>query len=222
MLSVFWAVLQRDLLISIRQRGVVVHHLLFFVLVVALFPLGTNTDPTVIVAVAPALIWMAVLLSVLLSLQRLFRADSDDGVLAQYLTSPEPLSLIVLAKVLAYWMISGLVFVVVAPVLVLLLGVPVHALGAMMASLALGTPILAFVGAIGSALTLGLARSGVLLSLLIFPLYVPVLIFGAGAMHAAIVGLPYAGALYLLASLLALSLTLAPWTIAAALRISHE
>lgn len=214
--------LRRDLLLAFRQRGVLVHHLLFFVLVVALFPLGTQADSAVLVSVSPALIWMAVLLAALLSLQRLFRPDYEDGTLEQYMLSPEPLALIALAKVSAYWVASGLVFVVASPLLVLLLGVPAHAVGVIMASLLLGTPTLGLVGAIGTALTLSLPRAGLLLSLLIFPLYVPVLIFGAGAMRAAIAGLPYAGALYLLASLLVLAVTLAPWAIAAALTISLE
>jgi heme exporter protein B len=219
---VFWAVLRRDLVAAFRQRGVLVHHLLFFVLVVVLFPLGTAADTSILVRISPALIWMAVLLAALLSLQRLFRSDYEDGTLEQYLLSPEPLALIALAKVTAYWMASGLVFVVIAPLLVLLLGVPVHAVPIMMAALALGTPTLGLVGAIGTALTLSLPRAGLLLSLLVFPLYVPVLIFGAGAMRAAIVDLPYAGALYLLGALLALGVTAAPWAIAAALRISLE
>jgi len=221
-LAVFWAVLRRDLLLAFRQRGVLVHHLLFFILVVALFPLGTQADSTVLVSVSPALIWMAVLLAALLSLQRLFRPDFEDGTLEQYLLSPEPLAIIALAKVTAYWLASGLIFVIASPLLVLLLGVPAGAVPVIMASLLLGTPTLGLVGAIGTALTLSLPRAGLLLSLLIFPLYVPVLIFGAGAMRAAIAGLPYAGALYLLAALLALSITAAPWAIAAALRISLE
>lgn len=222
MLSVFIAVLRRDLVIAFRQRGTLIHHFLFFVLIVALFPLGTNTDRTILVATAPALIWMAVLLSVLLSLQRLFRADYDDGTLTQYLIAPETLAIIALAKVSAYWMASALVFVIAAPILVLLLGVPAHALGVMALALALGTPVLAFVGAIGTALTLSLPRAGLLVSLLVFPLYVPTLIFGAGAMRAAIVGLPYSGALYWLGMVLVLAITGAPWAIAAALRIGAE
>lgn len=222
MLSVFWAVLRRDLRLAFRQRGVLVHHLLFFVLVVALFPLGTQAEADVLVSVSPALLWMAVLLAALLSLQRLFRPDYEDGTLEQYLLSPEPLAVIALAKVLAYWLSSGLIFVVASPLLALLLGVPVAAIPVIMGSLLLGTPILGLVGAIGTALTLSLPRAGLLLSLLIFPLYVPVLIFGAGAMRAAIAGLPAAGALYLLASLLVLGITAAPWAIAAALRISLE
>jgi heme exporter protein B len=215
-------VLRRDLVVAFRIRGVLVHHLLFFVLVVVLFPLGTQADRKVLVNISPALIWMAVLLAALLSLQRLFRSDYEDGTLEQYLLSPEPLALIALAKVTAYWLVSGLMFVIVAPLLVLLLGVPVHAVPIMMAALALGTPTLGLVGAIGTALTLSLPRAGLLLSLLVFPLYVPVLIFGAGAMRAAIAGLPSAGALYLLAALLVLGITAGPWAIAAALRISLE
>jgi heme exporter protein B len=222
MLGLFWAVLRRDLLLAFRQRGVLVHHLMFFLLVVALFPLGTAADRSMLVAVSPALIWMAVLLAALLSLQRLFRPDYDDGTLEQYLLSPEPLALIALAKVTAYWLSSGLVFVIASPLLILLLGVPPQAVGVMMASLALGTPTLGLIGAIGTALTLSLPRAGLLLSLLIFPLYVPILIFGAGAMRAAISGLPYAGALDLLGALLALGVIGAPWAIAAALRISLE
>ncbi|ERJ18515.1 heme exporter protein CcmB [Salinisphaera shabanensis T35B1] len=222
MLSVFWAVLRRDLLLAFRQRGVLVHHLLFFVLVVALFPLGTGADAAILVTVSPALIWMAVLLAALLSLQRLFKPDYEDGTLEQYVLSPEPLALIALAKVLAYWLASGLIFVLASPLLVLLLGVPASAVPVIMASLLLGTPTLGLVGAIGTALTLSLPRAGLLLSLLIFPLYVPILIFGAGAMRAAIAGLPAAGALYLLGALLVLGITTAPFAIAAALKISLE
>ena len=221
MLSVFWAVLQRDLRLAIRQRGAIAHQLLFFVLILVLFPLGIDADRTMLVAVAPAIIWMAVLLSLLLSLQRMFQADNDDGTLDQYRLSVEPLAIIALAKVLAWWIGSGLALVVAAPLIVLLLGGPPQAIWAMLASLALGTPVLSIIGAIASALTLSLPRAGLLLSLLAFPLYVPVLIFGSGAMHAAMVGLPYAGALDLLGALLALAISLGPWAIAAALRVDQ-
>jgi len=221
MLSVFWAVLQRDLWLAFRQRGAVAHQLLFFVLVVVLFTLGTNADPALLVASAPAIVWMAVLLSLLLSLQRLFQMDHEDGTLDQYRLSPEPLAVIALAKVLAWWTASALTLVIAAPLIGLLLGVPLAATWAMLASLALGTPTLSIVGAIASALTLSLPRAGLLLSLLVFPLYVPVLIFGSGAMHAAIVGLPYVGALELLGALLALAISLGPWAIAAALRVGQ-
>lgn len=222
MLSVFMGVLRRDLRLALRQRGVLVHHLLFSILVIVLFPLGTAADSAMLVTISPALLWIAVLLASLLSLQRLFRPDYEDGTLEQFLLAPEPLAIIALARVAAHWLVSGLIFVLVSPLLAVLLGVPGSAIPVIMIALLLGTPTLGFIGAIGTALTLSLPRAGLLLSLLIFPLYVPVLIFGAGAMRAAIAGLPYAGPLYLLAALLTLSLTLAPWAIAAALRISLE
>ncbi|MDN5862859.1 MAG: heme exporter protein CcmB [Salinisphaera sp.] len=218
----FFALLRRDLLLLLRQRGELLHYLVFFILVVALFPLGTRPTPEMLLAVTPALLWMGALLAALLSLQRLFRPDLEDGTLEQILLSDEPLALLVLAKVTAYWLGAGLVLVLLGPLLALLMGVPVAALPVIMLSLLLGTPTLGLIGAIGVALTLGLARSGMLLSLLVFPLYVPVLIFGAGAMRAAIAGLEVAGPLYLLAALLVLALTLAPLAAAAALRITME
>lgn len=221
-MSGFFALLRRDLLLLLRQRGEVLHHVLFFLLVICLFPMGTRPAPELIREVAPALLWMAALLSALLSLQRLFRPDLEDGTLEQMLLSPQPLALLVLAKVTAYWLGGGLVFVFLAPLLTLLLGVPATATPVIMLSLLLGTPALGLIGGIGVALTLGLPRAGVLLSLLVFPLYVPVLIFGAGAMQAAIEGLPVAGPLYMLAGLLLLAITLAPLATAAALRISLE
>ena len=219
---VFWAVFRRDLAIAGRQRGVLVHQLLFFVLVVALFPLGTNTDQAVLLAVAPAVLWMGVLLSVLLSLNGLFQTDHEDGTLAQYLLSSEPLAVIALAKMIAHWLASGALFVVAGPVLMLMLGVPLDVLPVMMLTLALGTPTLVFIGAIAAALTLRLPRAGLLLGLLVFPLYVPVLIFGSGVIRGAIVGLPYAGAVYVMAALCVLAITLGPWAIAAALRIGLD
>lgn len=222
MLSVFAGVLRRDLQLALRQRGVLVHHLLFSILVIVLFPLGTAVDSGMLVTVSPALLWIAVLLASLLSLQRLFRPDYEDGTLEQFLLASEPLPLIALARVIAHWLVSGLIFVLVSPLLAVLLGVPGDAIPVIILSLLLGTPTLGFIGAIGTALTLSLPRAGLLLSLLIFPLYVPVLIFGAGAMRAAIAGLPYAGPLYLLGALLTLSVTLAPWAISAALKISLE
>lgn len=221
-MSGFFAILRRDLLLLLRQRGELLHHLLFFLLVVCLFPLGTRPAPDLLLAVTPALLWVAALLAALLSLQRLFRPDLEDGTLEQMLLAHQPLSLLVLAKVVAYWIGGGLVFVLTAPLVALLLGVPPAAIPVIMLSLLLGTPALGLVGSIGVALTLSLPRAGLLLSLLVFPLYVPVLIFGAGAMRAAITGLPAAGPLYMLAALLVLAVTLAPLATAAALRISLE
>ncbi|MEQ8798255.1 MAG: heme exporter protein CcmB [Salinisphaeraceae bacterium] len=221
-MSGFLAMLRRDLLLLARQRGEAVHHVLFFLLLVALFPLGTRPAPDLLLSLAPALMWMAALLAALLSLDRLFRPDLEDGTLEQLLLSREPLALLVLAKVAAYWLGGGLIFVLVSPLVGLLLGVPAQAIPVIMLSLLLGTPVLGLIGAIGVALTLGLQRAGVLLSLLVFPLYVPVLIFGAGAMQAAIEGLPAAGPLYMLSGLLLLAISLAPLAAAAALRISLE
>lgn len=218
----FFAILRRDLLLLLRQRGELLHHLLFFLLVVCLFPLGTRPAPELLRTVTPALLWIAALLAALLSLQRLFRPDLEDGTLEQMLLAPQPLPLLVLAKVLAYWIGGGLVFVLTAPLVALLLGVPPEAIPVIMLSLLFGTPTLGLIGSIGVALTLGMPRAGLLLSVLIFPLYVPVLIFGAGAMRAAIMGLSASGPLYMLAGLLVLALTLAPLATAAALRISLE
>lgn len=218
----FIAVLQRDLLLALRQRGELLNHVLFFLLVICIFPLGTRPEAALLLQVAPALLWIAALLAALLSLQRLFRPDFEDGTLEQLLLAGTPLSALVLAKVTAYWLASGLVFVLLAPLAALLLGVPGTAIGVIMCSLLLGTPVLGLVGAIGVALTLSLPRAGMLLSLLIFPLYVPVLIFGAGAMHAAINGLDASAPLFMLAAMLILALTLAPLAAAAALRISFE
>ena len=222
MRRVFWAVFRRELAIAGRQRGALVHQLLFFVLIVALFPLGTNTDQTVLIAVAPAVLWMGVLLSVLLSLNGVFRADHEDGTLTQYLLAGGPLAVIALAKMIVHWLASAALLVVAGPVLMLMLGVSLDAWPAMILTLALGTPTLVFVGAIAAALTLRLPRAGLLLGLLVLPLYVPVLIFGAGVVRAAIVGLPYAGAVYIMAALCVLAITLGPWAIAAALRIGLD
>ena len=222
MRRVFWAVFRRELAIAGRQRGALVHQLLFFVLIVALFPLGTNPDQTVLIAVAPAVLWMGVLLSVLLSLNGVFRADHEDGTLTQYLLAGEPLAVIALAKMIVHWLASAALLVVAGPVLMLMLGVSLDAWPAMILTLALGTPTLVFVGAIAAALTLRLPRAGLLLGLLVLPLYVPVLIFGAGVVRAAIVGLPYAGAVYIMAALCVLAITLGPWAIAAALRIGLD
>lgn len=222
MLSIIRIIAWRELCLTLRQRGVLAQYVLFFVLVVALFPLGTQVNPALLTDMAPAIVWMALLLASLLSLQRLFQPDFEDGTLDQYLVSPAPLALVVLTKVMAHWLGSGFIAVLVSPVLLFLLGVPPRAFLPSLAALLLGTPLLSLIGAIGSGLTLALPRAGLLLSLLIFPFYVPVIIFGGGTMHAAANGLPVAGPLYLLAALLVLAMTLAPLAIAAALRISLE
>ncbi|MGH8355519.1 MAG: heme exporter protein CcmB, partial [Pseudomonas sp.] len=166
------------------------------------------------------LVWVAALLAVLLSLDGLFRSDFEDGSLEQWVLSPHPLPLLVLAKVLAHWLFSGLALVLLAPLLALMLGLPARCLPVLLLSLLLGTPVLSLLGAVGAALTVGLKRGGLLLALLILPLYIPVLILGSGALQAALQGLPAAGYLLWLASLTALAVTLTPFAIAAGLTIS--
>ena len=175
---------------------------------------------TFLAEVAPGVIWVAALLATLLSLDGLFRSDFEDGTLEQTLLSPQPLFLVVLAKVFAHWMMTGLALTLLAPLLAVMLFLPAEGMLGLMASLLLGTPTLSLIGAIGAGLTVGLRKGGVLISLLVLPLYIPVLIFGTGAAQAAIVGLPLSGYLALLGAILVLGLVLAPLAIAAALRIS--
>ncbi len=219
-MSGFSAVLRRDLALAWRARGDLVNPLGFFLLVVSLFPLGMSPEPKLLAEIGPGLVWIAALLAVLLSLETLFRADRDDGSLEQLLMSPVPLPLLALARVIAQVLTVGLPLVVMAPVLAVMLGISGDAFRALMAGLALGVPVLCMVGAIGAALTAGLARGGVLVALIVLPLYVPVLIFGAGAAWSAGLGLPYTGQLAVLGALLALSTALTPFAIAGALRVS--
>lgn len=220
MFQAFKALMKRDLLLAFRHRGELANPLLFFFLIVTLFPLGISPEVTLLRKIAPGVIWIAALLAALFSLENLFRSDFEDGALEQMLLSPQPLSLLVLAKVLAHWLVSGLPMLLLSPLLGLLLAMPEPAIAALELTLAIGTPLLSLIGAIGVALTVGLRRGGVLLTLLIMPLYIPVLIFATNAVTAAAAGMPIAGQIYFLASLLVLALTLAPLAIAAALRIS--
>lgn len=216
----FVGLLHRDLLLAFRHRSQLANPLLFFILVVSLFPLGISPDTKLLTTLAPGVIWVAALLATLLSLDNMFRSDFDDGALEQMLVSPYPTTLLVLAKIVAHWLVTGLPLLLVAPILGALLALPGAAMRTLMISLALGTPVLSLVGAIGVALTVGLRRGGALLSLLVLPLYVPVLIFGANSVDAAAAGLPVLSQLYFLGALLALAITLAPLAVAAALRIS--
>jgi heme exporter protein B len=197
-----------------------INPLLFFVLVTALFPLGIGADPALLREVAAGIIWVAALLAAMLSLDSVFRSDFEDGSLEQFLISAQPLSILVLAKVVAHWLITGLPLLIVAPLLGLLLDLPSASIVTLMVTLALGTPVLSMIGAIGVALTVGLRRGGVILSLLVLPLYIPVLIFAANAVESAGAGLPITGQLSLLTALLVLSLSLSPLATAAALKIS--
>ncbi|ABN59761.1 MULTISPECIES: heme exporter protein CcmB [Shewanella] len=216
----FFTLLQRDLKIAIRHRGDIFNPLLFFIMVVTLFPLGIGPEPQMLARVAPGIIWVAALLASMLSLERLFKADFSDGSLEQMLLSPQPLAILVLAKVLAHWILTGVPLIIIAPLLAVLLNLDGNSYGALISTLALGTPVLSLLGAIGVALTVGLRKGGVLLSLLILPLYIPVLIFATSAIDAAGMNLPYDGQLAIIGAMLVGSLTLAPFAIGASLRVS--
>jgi len=216
----FVAMLRRDLTLAFRHRGELANPLLFFVIVVSLFPLGVGPTRSILATIAPGIIWVAALLAAMLALDGMFRSDFADGSLEQVALSHHPLSVLMLAKVLAHWLITGLPLIVIAPLLGLMLNLPDGAMPILVASLALGTPVLSLIGAIGMGLTVGLKRGGVLLSLLVLPLYIPVLIFGALAVNDAASGLNVTGHLYFLAALLILSATLSPLATAAAVRIS--
>ena len=221
-LAAFCGVVRRDLALGIRKRAEVMSPILFFVLVVSLFPLGVGPGPKILNEIGPGAIWVAALLATLLSMERLFRSDFEDGSLEHLLLSPHSLPLLVLGKVVAHWLITGLPLILVSPLLGVLLHLPAEAIAALPAALLLGTPVLSLIGAIGVGLTVGLRRGGVLLTLLILPLYIPILIFGSSAVSAAAAGLPISGQLALLGAMLAMSLTLAPFATAVGLRISAE
>ena len=216
----FFAIIRRDLILAMRRRSEVVNPLLFFILVITLFPLGIGAQPNLLKAIAPGIIWVSALLAAMLSLDSLFRSDFEDGSLEQLLLSPHPASLLVLAKVVAHWLVTGLPLLIVTPVLGIFLGLPDRALGILLLTLLVGTPVLSLIGAIGVALTVGLRRGGMILSLLVLPLYVPVLIFASNAVEMAGSGLPADAQINILLSLFFLALVLAPWPTAAALKMS--
>jgi len=222
MVATFLCVVRRDLELALRRRADVFTTLFFFVIVVSLFPLGVGPDPNLLRTMAPGILWVAALLAAMLSLARLFAPDHADGTLEQLLLSPEPLAVLVAAKILAHWLVAGLPLVLLAPVLALQFDLAPAAIGVLALSLLIGTPVLSLFGAIGGALTLGLRGGGVLVALLVLPLYVPVLIFGAGAVGAATNGMDAAAHLALLGALLAGAVALAPWATARALRIAVE
>ncbi|MBP2306341.1 heme exporter protein CcmB [Azospirillum melinis] len=221
-MSRFLRLVARDLRLSLRQGSDATIAVMFFVLCVVLFPFGVGPEPNILARIAAGVIWVAALLASLLSLERLFQTDYEDGSLELLSLSPLPLEAAVLAKTLAHWLVTGVPLIVAAPLLAVLLNMDAQGFGVLVLTLTLGTPILSLIGAIGAALTLGARRGGVLLSLLILPLYIPVLIFGAGAIDAAINGLTPRPHLLLLAGILAAALPLAPWAGAAALRQAVE
>ena len=220
MWQAFLIILQRDLTLAIRHRAELMNPVLFFVLVVVLFPLGVGADVSVLTKIAPGVIWIAALLSALLSLDRIFRTDMEDGSLEQMLISAQPMSLLILAKIIAHWMITGLPVVLVGPLLALFLGLSSEGIETLSLSLLVGTPVLSAIGAVGVALTVGLRRGGVILSLLVLPLYVPVLIFASQAVDAAAAGFPTVAPIAMLSALLVLSLSLTPWAASSALKMS--
>jgi heme exporter protein B len=218
--SAFFDLLRRDLLLAMRRRSELANPMLFFVMVIVLFPLGVGAEPDLLAEMSAGVVWVAALLAALLTLDSVFRSDFEDGTLEQILIGAHPVPVLVLAKVIAHWLVTGLPLLLVAPVLATFLGMNPDAIGVLMLSLLLGTPVLSLIGSIGVALTVGLRRGGVILSLLVLPLYVPVLIFGAAAVDSAAVGLPVTGQMYIMAAFLVLAITLAPMAAAAALRIS--
>lgn len=215
-------VVRRELRLSFRRPEQLIQPLVFFLIVTTLFPLGLNLQLSLLKEMAPGVLWTAALLSSLLSLESLFKGDADDGTLEQLALSGHSLAVIVIAKTVAHWLLSGAALVVVSPLVAIALGIPEEAYGVMLASLALGTLTLSWLGAIGAALTVGLKRGNVLLSLIVLPLAMPLLIFGAGATDRAISGMSAAGALYFLGSLCIFTCTLAPLAATAALRITLE
>ena len=220
MLKAFYYLMMRDMRLALRSRHELANPLIFFVLVVTLFPLAVMLTPERLQEMAPGVIWVAALLAVLLSLDRLFKQDYEDGSLDQLMLSPNPLMILVLAKVAAHWLLTGLPLVIIAPLLGVFMALPEEGLTVLILSLLLGTPVLSLVGAIGVSLTVAVNRGGVLLSLIILPLYIPVLIFGANAIDIASDGMSVRGQLYFLGAVLVLALSLAPLATAVALRIT--
>ena len=222
LMGLFGLAIRRDLMLAMRRRADVMTTLIFFVIVVSLFPLAVGSEMDMLRKMAPGLVWVAALLASMLSLGRMFSADFADGTLEQMMLVPQSLSILVLGKIVAHWMLSGLPLVLLAPVLGLQFDMSGQALLILVVSLLLGTPVLSMIGAFGAALTLGLRGGGVLVSLLVLPLCIPVLIFGAGAVTAVTSGVSAAANLSLLGAFLLMSLLFAPWVSAQALRISME
>jgi heme exporter protein B len=221
-IAVAGAVVRRDLLLALRRKSEVLTTFFFFVIVASLFPLAVGPEPVLLRRIAPGVLWVGALLACMLSLNRMFAADHADGTLEQMALSPQPLAVLVTGKIAAHWLVSGLPLVLIAPVLGLQFDLGTRTLLVLAVSLLLGTPLLSLVGAIGAALTLGVRGGGVLVSLLTLPLYIPALIFGAGAVEADLSGLGAGGHLSLLAALVVLAAFFAPWATTAALRIALE
>jgi len=222
MFKAFYTVVMRDLLLAMRNRSDILTTVFFFIIAISLFPLGVGPELNTLREIAPGVFWVAALLASMLALERLFAIDYADGTLEQMLLTPQPATILVLAKVLAHWLITGVPLVLLSPLLGLQYDLSSEAIQVLMLTLFLGTPSLSLIGAIGAALTLGLRGGGVLVSLLVLPLYIPVLIFGAGAVEATVSGLGGSGHISMLGAIFLLSLVLSPLATVAALRVSAE
>ena len=221
-MSAFWCLVRRDLRLAYRRGGDSVNVVIFFLLTVTLFPFGVGPETAILMRIAPGVIWVVALLAAMLSLDRLFRGDFDDGSLDLMILGPLPLEMTVLAKCLAHWLTTGLPLVVASPLLAVLLAMDGEGFTTLIGTMLLGTPVLSLIGAIGAALTVSLRGGGVLISLLVLPLYIPVLIFGVGAVDAAVYGLAARPHILVLGAMLIVALPLCPWASAAALRLSVE
>ena len=220
LITLFTAIIRRDVMIAVRNRVDAANTVAFYVIVFTLFPLAIGQDPTQLQALAPGVIWIAALLATLLGLEGLFRSDFDDGSLEQLLLTTGPVPLLVLGKILAHWCVTGLPLILVTPLLAPMMQLSGLSTAVLLLTLLIGTPILSLVGSIGTALTLGTRRGGVLLTLIVLPLYIPVLVFGSSAVQNAGLGLPIAGQIYLLSAMAILALCLTPVAAAAAIKIS--
>ena len=216
----FVFLLRRDLTLVFRNRGELANPLLFFILVITLFPLAIGAVPELLSRIAPGIIWVAALLAAMLSLDGIFRSDFEDGSLEQLLLSAHPMAVLVLAKVCAHWLVTGLPLLVIAPVLAEMLGMVEEAQSTLLLTILIATPVLSLIGSIGVALTIGLRKGGIILSLLVLPLYVPVLIFAASAIESASMGLDVSAQINMLLAFLFLAASLSPWATAAALKMS--
>ena len=218
--AVLMHVLKRELLTAFRHRQSLINPLVFFAIVIVLFPLGVSPEPEFLKMASVGLVWVAALLSTMLSLDRLFQSDYDDGSLEQLVLCPEPLYLLLLVKSLVHWSLTGLPLILMSPFLAMMLHLPPEHLPVMLLTLVMGTPVISVIGGIGAALTVSLRSGGVLVSLLVLPLTIPVLIFGSGTVQASIDGLPIMGHLAIMGMMLVLALTLSPFATAAALKMS--
>ncbi len=216
----FSAILRRDLLLAFRHRAEIANPVIFFLIVVTLIPLGLTPESSRLAEIAPGILWVMALLASLLSVEGMFQSDYRDGTLEQMIILPQPLYLMVLAKILVHWLVTGLPLTLLAPLLGMMLSLPEAGYIPLILSLLMGTAVLSLVGAIGAALTVALRKGGLLLSLIVMPLYMPALIFGASTVQRAVDGFPVDGSLAVLGALLAFSLLVSPFATAGALRVS--